>query len=74
MDEYHHAPGALGNGHTLCGLAFEGECREGGEPPPIVPPPGRAITCPQCVAIISHCRDKFQPEKIRGMFRRSAAR
>lgn len=74
VDEAQHAPGALGGGYTLCGVAFEGNPGEADQPPPIVSPPGRPITCGQCVAIISHCRDNFQSQKIRGMYRRAAAK
>lgn len=74
MEEHHHAPGAIEADRTLCGVAFEGNPGDPDSPPPIVSMPGRAITCPQCIAIISHCRDKFQSEKIRGMYRRAATR
>jgi hypothetical protein len=77
-DEVHHAPGAIAD-FTLCGFAYEGECgsprgNHNPDPPPIVARPGRPITCGQCLQIIRHCRDKFQSEKIRGMYRCAAAK
>ncbi len=70
-DEPHRAPGALGNGYTLCGVALEGNPGEADQPPPIVAARGRPISCPQCVSVIRHCREEFQSAAINAIRRRA---
>lgn len=69
-DELHHAPGALGNGFTLCGFAYEGNPGEGEQLPPIVVRPGGRVTCPQCKAVIDHCRREFTSTNVAAMYQR----
>ena len=70
MKDAHHAPGAIEADRTLCGVAFEGDPGDPDSPPPIVAARGRPISCPQCVAIIRHCREEFQSAAINAIRRR----
>lgn len=43
----------VGPDYTLCGLTLDGDTKTAGTPVDVV---GPAVTCPDCAAIIRHCR------------------
>jgi hypothetical protein len=73
MTSKYHAPGADGQGRTLCGEALEGEAPKDGGPGdeiPAVALKGGRVDCAACCQIIRHCRENFSDARIHAMFKR----
>lgn len=51
--DYLHLPAATGIDYTLCGVTLDGDDRTAGSFLTVKAP---AVTCPECIEIIRHCR------------------
>lgn len=58
-----HMPGTASD-YTLCGITLDGDSMAAGPHESVT---AAAVTCPECIAIIKHCRGvRIQPPKGRG--------
>lgn len=55
-----HLNGAGGPDYTLCGITLDGDSETAGSYEVVE---GKAVTCPDCIAIIRHCRGVRIPTK-----------